>query len=119
MEIWFYFLLEKEGGSVLFWYNNDMKLFLTSSGLSSQTSPYCLPFLSCFISALSSAISFCKSFSDILLGTCALKEHIFKKSPYVKMVIADKLGKHGLPVFRAESVANTSIGLLERFNQKS
>jgi len=48
-----------------------------------------------------------------------LKEHIFKKSPHVKMVTADKLGKHGLPVFRAESVAKVSIGLLERFNQKS
>jgi esterase/lipase len=47
-----------------------------------------------------------------------LKEHIFKKSPYVKMVTADKLGKHGLPIFRAESVAKVSIGLLERFNQK-
>jgi len=48
-----------------------------------------------------------------------LKEYIFKKSPYVKMVTAEKLGKHGLPVFRAESVAEVSIGLLRRFNEKS
>lgn len=48
-----------------------------------------------------------------------LKDNLFKKSPYVKMVTADKLGKHGLPLFRAESVAESSIGLLQRFNRKA
>jgi pimeloyl-ACP methyl ester carboxylesterase len=46
-----------------------------------------------------------------------LKQNIFKESPYVKMVVADKLGKHGLPVFRAESVAAASIGLLGRYER--
>lgn len=46
-----------------------------------------------------------------------LKNNIFKKSPKVKMVIADHLGRHGLPVFRSESVANASIGLLERMHK--
>ena len=47
-----------------------------------------------------------------------LKNNIFKKAPYVKMVVAENLGKHGLPVFRSESVAEASIGLLNRFNKK-
>lgn len=47
-----------------------------------------------------------------------LKSTLFKRSPHVKMVIAEKLGKHGLPVFRAESVANTSIGLLNRYSRQ-
>lgn len=46
-----------------------------------------------------------------------LKENIFKNSPHVKMVVADKYGKHGLPVFRAESVASVSVGLLNRFQR--
>lgn len=48
-----------------------------------------------------------------------LKNNIFKHSPYIKMVVADKFGKHGLPVFRAESVAAASIGLLDRFNRNA
>jgi len=47
-----------------------------------------------------------------------LKENLFKKSPYVKMVVAEKAGHHGLPLFRSESVARASLYMLERFYRK-
>jgi esterase/lipase len=46
-----------------------------------------------------------------------LKENLFKQSPFVRIVTAKKFGKHGLPVFRAEEVANVSVHLLKRFNK--
>lgn len=47
-----------------------------------------------------------------------LKENLFKNSPYVRMVVADKLSNHGLPYFRSESVAATSLFLLDRFKKE-
>lgn len=47
-----------------------------------------------------------------------LKENFFNKSPYVRMVTAKKMGKHGLPVFRSEEVAKSSMYLLDRFHRK-
>lgn len=44
-----------------------------------------------------------------------LKKNLFKNSPYVKMVVAEKAGHHGLPLFRSESVARASLYMLERF----
>ncbi len=46
-----------------------------------------------------------------------LKESLFKKSPYVRMITPKKMGKHGLPVFRSEQVAKVSIGLLQRYRR--
>lgn len=46
-----------------------------------------------------------------------LKENLFKNSPYVRMVVADKLSNHGLPYFRSESVASASLFLLDRFKR--
>ncbi len=47
-----------------------------------------------------------------------LKENLFKNSPYVRMVVAEKAGHHGLPLFRSESVARASLYMLERFYRK-
>ncbi len=44
-----------------------------------------------------------------------LKDNLFKNSPYVKMVVAEKAGHHGVPLFRSESVARASLYMLERF----
>lgn len=44
-----------------------------------------------------------------------LKANIFKSSPYVRMVVAEKAGHHGLALFRPESVAKASLYMLERF----
>lgn len=44
-----------------------------------------------------------------------LKKNLFKSSPYVRMVIAEKASHHGLPLFRPESVARASLYMLERF----
>ena len=44
-----------------------------------------------------------------------LKQNLFKKSPFVRMITAEKMGKHGLPVYRAEDVVNASLGTLERY----
>ncbi len=46
-----------------------------------------------------------------------LKENLFKDSPYVRMVTPEKLGKHGLPVFRPDEIADASLYLLNRFNR--
>lgn len=48
-----------------------------------------------------------------------LKENVFPKSPYIRMVVAEKLGHHGLPHFRSESVARASTYLLRRFHRRS
>jgi len=46
-----------------------------------------------------------------------LKENLFPQSPYVKMVFANDFGHHGLPLFRAESVAKVSLSLLKRYSR--
>jgi pimeloyl-ACP methyl ester carboxylesterase len=46
-----------------------------------------------------------------------LKENLFKSSPYVRMLVAEKKGTHGLPVARGESVAKTSLYMIDRFNR--
>jgi len=46
-------------------------------------------------------------------------DKIFSESPYVKMVTAEKADNHGLPFFRTETVANVSIGLLDRHNNQN
>lgn len=43
-----------------------------------------------------------------------LKRNLFPNSPYVRMFIPEKIGHHGLPLFRSESVARASLYLLER-----
>lgn len=47
-----------------------------------------------------------------------LKENIFKQSPFVRMITPEKMGKHGLPVFRPEGIANASMHLLERYHRE-
>ena len=47
-----------------------------------------------------------------------LKDNVFPRSPYVRMVIPEKLGHHGLPHFRPESVANASMYLLKRYQRR-
>ncbi|MBI4085332.1 MAG: alpha/beta hydrolase [Candidatus Liptonbacteria bacterium] len=44
-----------------------------------------------------------------------LKVNLFKNSPYVRMVVAEKAGHHNMPLFRPESVARASLYMLERF----
>lgn len=56
--------------------------------------------------------------SVVLAREKYLKENLFKNSPYVRMVTPTKMGKHGLPVFRPEQVANVSIGLLQRYHRQ-
>ena len=46
-----------------------------------------------------------------------LKENLFKQSPYVRMIVAEKAGHHGLPLFRSESVARASLYMLKRFHR--
>lgn len=44
-----------------------------------------------------------------------LKENLFLESPYIKMIIPEDFGHHGLPLFRPESIAKVSLYLLERY----
>lgn len=46
-----------------------------------------------------------------------LQENVFINSPFVRLIIADKLGNHNLPYFRPEAVAKTSIYLLNRWHR--
>jgi pimeloyl-ACP methyl ester carboxylesterase len=48
-----------------------------------------------------------------------LQKNVFPKSPYVRMVTPEKLGHHGLPLIRAESVANCSLYFLKRFQKRT
>jgi pimeloyl-ACP methyl ester carboxylesterase len=43
-----------------------------------------------------------------------LQEKYFRSSPYVRMVVPEKLGHHGLPLFRSDSAARASLYLIER-----
>lgn len=44
-----------------------------------------------------------------------LKDTFFPNSPRVDMLVPKKIGHHGIPHFRAESVSNASLGLLDRY----
>jgi pimeloyl-ACP methyl ester carboxylesterase len=46
-----------------------------------------------------------------------LKENLFLQSPYIKMIIPEDFGHHGLPLFRPESIAKVSLYLLERYSR--
>ncbi len=48
-----------------------------------------------------------------------LKENVFTKSPYVKMIIPEKTSNHGLAFFRSESIAKASLYLIDRFYRDS
>ena len=48
-----------------------------------------------------------------------LQESLFPKSPYVRMLVPEKLGVHALPFLRPESVAKTSLYMLERFKRNT
>lgn len=54
---------------------------------------------------------------EIRLREKYLKENIFKNSSYIRMIVADRLGNHGLPYFRSKAVAEASLYLLDRFNR--
>jgi hypothetical protein len=47
-----------------------------------------------------------------------LKKSLFSSSPYVKMIIAKKLGHHALPFFRPEDVVKSAIYLLDRYHRE-
>lgn len=42
-------------------------------------------------------------------------KRLFPKSPYVRAIIAEKLGHHGLPLFRPESVASITLFILKQY----
>lgn len=44
-----------------------------------------------------------------------LKDSLFPNSPYIRMIVPEKFGNHGLPLFRPKSVGNVALGLLDRF----
>lgn len=46
-----------------------------------------------------------------------LQENTFPKSPYIRMLVPEKLGHHALPLLRAESIANASLYLLKRYER--
>lgn len=45
----------------------------------------------------------------------AVQKAFFPNSPDVHWLVPEKIGHHGLPYFREESISNASIGLLKRF----
>jgi pimeloyl-ACP methyl ester carboxylesterase len=47
-----------------------------------------------------------------------LQANVFPQSPYIRMVTPEKFGHHALPLLRAESVANASLYLLNRFERR-
>lgn len=47
-----------------------------------------------------------------------LQKNLFPNSPYVRMVIPEKFGHHGIPLFRTASVARASLYLLKRFHRR-
>lgn len=46
-----------------------------------------------------------------------LKENLFKKSPYIKMLTPSKSSNHGLSYFRSKSIAKASLYLIDKFNK--
>lgn len=47
-----------------------------------------------------------------------LKTTFFPNSPQVDMLVPKKIGRHGIPHFRPESISNASLGLLKRYWRK-
>ncbi len=47
-----------------------------------------------------------------------LRDTLFPESPYVRMLAPEKLGVHALPILRPESVARTSLYMIERFKRQ-
>jgi len=43
-----------------------------------------------------------------------LNEHLFPGSPYIRMLVPEKLGVHALPFLRPDSIAKTSLYMLQR-----
>ena len=43
-----------------------------------------------------------------------LKENLFKESPYIRMIVPEKLGNHLVQIFRPEAVAKVSTYLFRR-----
>lgn len=48
-----------------------------------------------------------------------LKEFVFPKSPFIRMLVPEKAGHHGLPIFRPESVAKASLYILGKWNKQN
>lgn len=46
-----------------------------------------------------------------------LKENIFTSSPYIRMIVPEKMGHHNVSYSRPESVAKTSLYLLKRWHR--
>lgn len=44
-----------------------------------------------------------------------LRVNIFPNSPFVRMLVGKNMSNHGIPVFRAEEIAEDSLYLLDRF----
>lgn len=44
-----------------------------------------------------------------------LKEHLFKSSPYVRMIIGKKQSHHGMPTYRSDQVVKTSEYMHDRY----
>jgi hypothetical protein len=47
-----------------------------------------------------------------------LRKNVFPNSPYIRMVVPEKLGHHGLPLYRSKSVARAALYLLKRFERR-
>lgn len=47
-----------------------------------------------------------------------LRENIFTNSPYVRMIVPEKMGHHNVSYSRPESVAKTSLYLLKRWHRQ-
>ena len=47
-----------------------------------------------------------------------LRNSLFHKSPYIRMVVPEKAGHHGLSSLRPQSVARSSLYLLERYKRQ-
>lgn len=48
-----------------------------------------------------------------------LKDKFFPQSPYVRMIIPEDFGHHGLPLFRPKSIAKASLYLLRRYTREN
>ncbi len=47
-----------------------------------------------------------------------LRENLFPNSPYVRRVLAEKWGEHGVPLYRSDSVAKAALYIIERSKRK-
>jgi len=48
-----------------------------------------------------------------------LQKNLFKSSPYVRMIVPEKMGNHLVQIFRPEAVAKTSLYLLDRYKRRA